>query len=85
VFFNSIDRDNVIEIRNWLNGGLNLNELGRENATPLMYSVIHDKINAFKYILFVGQADFSLRNNEGMSALDYAAKLGRKDMVSMLL
>jgi ankyrin repeat protein len=44
-----------------------------------------NKINSFKYLLLVAQANFKIRDNNGLSTLDYAAKNGNSIMINLLM
>ena len=56
-----------------------------EGNTLLIAAVRFHNIGAAKYIMSIGQADPSCHNNEGATALHYAAAAGDMPMITVLL
>ena len=55
----------------------------KSGLTPLMLAASFNDINMMKYLLSLG-ANPKAKDNSGMDALDYAAKLGQKSAVEFL-
>ena len=64
--------------------GIDLTTSRRKSGlTPLMLAASFNDIDMMKYLISLG-ADPKARDNSGMDALDYAAKLGQKNAVKFL-
>lgn len=66
-----------------LNRGANINAVAPNNTTPVMIAAGEGYFQTVKLLLDRG-ADATLKNDLGMTALDFAEKTGRKDIVDGL-
>ena len=62
----------------------NINSKNEEGNTPLHFSIFWNYIGLFKYLLRNG-ADYNIVNNDLESAFMLALRLGRQEMIDILL
>ena len=67
-----------------LSQGCHVDSRDREGVTPLMLAALHDEPSAFQMLL-QNRADPSLKENDGLSLLHYAAKGGNTTIINNLL
>ena len=75
-------RDDIVRLCK--ENGVDLTTSKRKSGlTPLMLAASFNDIEMMKYLISLG-ADPKAKDNSGMDALDYAAKLGQKSAVKFL-
>ena len=62
-----------------------LNTKTKNNATPLHMAVVYDNIENIKYLVSQLKADINAQDNDGWTALYYAAANDKKEAYNLLL
>ena len=69
-FFNSAENGNISDVKRRLDDGINKDTQNENGYTALMYASYHGEIPIVISLIEAG-CDYSLRNKEGKSAMDY--------------
>jgi ankyrin repeat protein len=77
--------DDINSIRTFLERGADINAKDAKNGyTPLMYSVLYNKQQAYNYLISKG-ANVNIKSNDGKTALHIAAMVNNLDAMESLL
>ena len=68
-------KGNLKIVKHLLDAGAEVNTTNRDGTTPLIFAVLSKNMGLIK-VLIENKADVSLTDNRGLSAADYAEKLG---------
>lgn len=77
--------ENTYKVMSLLTTDIDVNELGRDNRTPLhVCALLNDKVTAHA-LLRTGRADLSLRDIHGRTPLQCALEVGNESLACLLL
>ncbi len=82
-FYSAITSDSFIEIKEFLQFGIDLNHKYNGDLTPLMIAANFESERSVKTLIDLG-ANTELVSKEKMTALDYAEKTNNKAIISIL-
>ncbi len=85
LLFIAVQSSDIGAIQALLAKGADINAQDASNGyTPLMYAIVYNKFDAFRYLMMSG-ADVSITTLDGRTALHIAAIYNRVDMFKMLI
>ncbi len=79
-----IEKNDIKSVKNYIESGYDLNSQNSDGITPLIKSVINDKIEIVKLLLNAG-ADIDKQDNFGRTALIYATFYNSTMIIKLLL
>lgn len=82
-FIGAIEMDSFLEIKQFVEFGVDINHRYNNDKTPLMLATIMGSGRSLSVLLELG-ADVDIKSAEGKTALDYAEINGDKFIISML-
>lgn len=80
----AVKRNDINEIKEMIKKGVDLNELGPGNSSPLHWAVFFDRSEAIK-ILVASGAEINFKDVNGKTPLLIAREFGKKEIESLLL